>query len=222
MTKLRQLWLLTALAAVAVLAGGYFLMVSPQSSKAQSLRDEADSQLMANRQLQSQIAMLKKQQKDLPRQQAELAKFAAKIPGNPALPALIRALSDSADRSGVDLVSVSPAAPAFAKGVAPDGTQLARSVLGPNGSVLATIPVSINITGTYGNVSQFLNELEALPRAMLVGGLTVVPRPAASADGTAVDADTLQATLTTNVLMTTKAPAAPARPVAPATADATK
>ncbi len=55
--------------------------------------------------------MLKAQAKDLPKQQARLAAVAAKIPDNPALPALIRALTKAADEANVELVSLAPAPP---------------------------------------------------------------------------------------------------------------
>jgi Tfp pilus assembly protein PilO len=119
MTRLRQLWLLTALGAVAVMAGGYFLLAAPQASKAAALRDEAETQLQQNKTLKSQIDMLNKQKKDLPAQQAKLAKFVGLIPNNPGLPALMRALSDAADNSGVELLSVSPKLPTYAKAVNP-------------------------------------------------------------------------------------------------------
>lgn len=211
MTKLRQLWLLTALAAVAVLAGGYFLLVSPKSTQASTLRGEAQQQRTTNQGLQAQIDQLNKQKKDLPKQQQLLAEFAGKIPGNPALPALIRALSDAADNAGVDLVSVTPAAPVYAK---PETGGQSAGVPAPNNTVLVTIPVGVQVVGHYSNLTQFFNEIENLRRAMVVSGLDISRGAVTSA--TEVDADLLKAIVTTNVLMTAKAPAV-AAPVAPPT-----
>jgi Tfp pilus assembly protein PilO len=230
MTKLRQLWLLTALGAVAVLAGGYFLLVSPKSGQASALRGETQEQQSANQVVKSQIDQLNKQKKDLPAKQALLAEFAGKIPNNPALPALIRTLSDSADKAGVELVSVTPGTPTFSAPARGEGGGRAASrVEGPNNTVLATIPVALVVEGHYSNVTQFFAELESLNRAMLVGGLdigratggsTVAPAGAAGAQ-TVVDAGLLHATVNASVLMTTKAPAPVAAPAAPA-ADVTK
>jgi Tfp pilus assembly protein PilO len=225
MTKLRQLWLLTALGSLAVLAGGYFLLVSPQASKAAALREEADTQLQANRQIQSSIALLNKQKKDLPKLQAELEKFAIKIPNNPALPSLIRGLSDAADASGVQLNSISPAVPNWTKGVnLTNRTQTNSTISAPGGAVLVDIPVAIEVSGTYGQISQFFSELESLPRAMMVGGFALRPGgptgTSASAT-TTVDQDMLTATISSQVSMTAKQAAAPPPPVAPST-DATK
>jgi len=230
MTKLRQLWLLTALAAFAVLAGGYFLLVSPKSSQASSLRGETATQQTANQAVKSQIDQLNKQKRDLPAKQALLAEFAGKIPSNPALPALIRTLSDAADKAGVELIAVTPGMPTFTKAPGAQSGAAGGNVAAPKGQVLATIPVTLSVEGRYSNLTEFFAELESLPRAMLVGGLDI---SRSSGSAVAVNTNTaggvaapvtpglLHASITTNVLMTTKAPVPVAVPVA-APADATK
>jgi Tfp pilus assembly protein PilO len=227
MTKLRQLWLLTALAAVAVLAGGYFLLVSPKSGEATTLRGEAASQQVTNQGVRAHIDQLNKQKKDLPAKQALLAEFASKIPSNPSMPAFIRLVSDAADKSGVELISVTPGTPLFTK--AAGGANLT----GPGNTVLATIPVALGVEGHFANITQFFAELESLPRAMLVGGMdleriknSVIADTGTDANGAPIpqavdDGKLVQAKITTSVLMTTKAPAPVAAPVAPP-ADATK
>jgi Tfp pilus assembly protein PilO len=219
MTKLRQMWLLTALGSLAALAGGYFLLVSPQASKAAGLRNEAETQQQANAKLTSQIKMLNAQKKDLPAQQAELAKFASKIPSNPAMPALIRSVSDAADNAGVELRSLSPSQPVLVTaGTGRNATAVTATA--PYGMALAQIPVSIKVVGNYSQVSQFLSEVEGLPRAFLVSGLAVKPGAEApqgadsAAAATTADSDLLTADLTGQLYMTTKV----AAPVAPKTA----
>jgi Tfp pilus assembly protein PilO len=222
MTKLRQLWLLTALGTLAALAGGWFLLVTPKANQASALRSDVDAQLAANRTLQRQIDALTKQKKDLPKLQAELEKFATKIPNNPALPALVRSLSDAAENSGVELVAVSPSVPVLAPAAAPvtgaTGTVTAAAAA-PAGLTLAHIPVTVGVKGTYSQISAFLAEIEGLSRAFLVTTVAVTP-PATSATGTAVDADKLTAALTGRLFMTTAV--APVVPVRPVTEDTTK
>jgi hypothetical protein len=105
------------------------------------------------------------------------------------------------------------------------------NVPAPNGSVLVTIPVNVRVNGTYAELTQFLNEIESLRRAMVVSGFDVnyqeKKKDAAEDPGTAA-ANTgepghgpLTMDVTTSVMMTTKAPAPVAVPVAPP-ADATK
>jgi len=221
MTKLRQLWLLTAVGSVLVLAAGYFLLVSPKASKAASIRAEAAAQEQANAKLRTQIQMLNRQKKDLPRQQAELQKFAARIPNNPALPALVRGLSDATDNAGIELVSVSPTAPTRVVSTAGGATTAAAA---STPLALAQIPITIKISGRYSQLSQFFSEVEGLPRAFLISGVTVTPDAgaAAAAPGTtsttesAAEPDSLTATITGSLYMTVKplAPTPVAAPVA--------
>lgn len=213
MTKLRQLWLLTAVGALAVVGIGYFVLVSPKASKASSLRAEAQQQVDANARLRGQIAQLNKQKKDLPKQQAELEKFAAKIPNNPALPSLVRALSDAAENSGVDLVSMSPATPVLVQ-PAVGGTTTAATASAAEPLTLAQIPISVQVDGTYSQVSQFLAEVEGMTRAFLVSGITMKEAPLKVQDPSGAGADeysgVLRVQLTGSMFMTAKvAPPAP-------------
>lgn len=211
MTKLRQLWLLTALASLAVLAGGYFLVVSPKASAAKSLRTEAEEQSDANRALQHKIQMLNAQKKDLPKLQAELDKFNTKIPDNPELPKLVRSLSDAADSSGVNLVAVTPSVPTLA--TANGAVAAAPSAT----TAIANIPVTVKVRGSYAQLAQFFSEIEGLPRAFLVTGAKVTPDKGDTNAGSAVAGNPLSAEVTGRLFMTTKAPA-PVAPAAPADA----
>lgn len=233
MTRLRQLWLLTALGSLAALMGGYFLLVSPQNSKAEALRTETEEQEARNAQLQSQINMLNKQKKALPEQQALLSRFAGLIPNNPAMPRFVRALSDAADNAGVELVSISPKTPEWAKAVnTQTGVEMAGRVDAPKGQVLVGIPVELKVAGEYSQLTQFFTEIEELNRALLVSDFSVkrVDKLPRQAETVAADAsidvevlDQLEATISTRVWMTKKAPAAPAAPTTTASdADVTK
>ncbi len=219
MDKTRQWTILTAVGVVAVLLVGWFVLVSPQRSHAANLRSQAGEQEQSNATLQSKVSMLRQQAKDLPRQQARLAEISQKVPDNPALPSLIRALSDAADSSGVELVSLAPSPPAA---VTAAGSQPTGKGAQP-ASPLAQIPVSIQIQGTYFNVEQFFNAVESLSRAMLVTGVSMSPMAGAGATAAAgqkaIPAGTLTATVTARVFMApTVALPTSAKPVASAPA----
>ena len=226
MTKLRRLWLLTAVASIAVLASGYFLLVSPQNTKAASIREEVDTQQQINRQLKSQIDMLNKQKKDLPAQQAKLAKFAGLIPTNPALPRLIRSLTDSADNAGVELTLIAPELPKWTKGVnTQTRVEQPGRLTAPNGHVLATIPLKLRVYGTFSEVTQFFTELEQMNRALMVVQMhveqaEVVRKLPFGVEVKDQNPDMVVADIGANVLMTKKAAAAPVPSAAPTT-DAT-
>ena len=220
MTRARQWSVLTAVACLAVLAAGWFVVVKPQRSHAASLRSQAADVLQSNQTLQAQIAHLRAQAKDLPNQQRKLAEIATKVPDSPALPTLIRQLSAAADSSGVNLVSLSPGQPTLVqtavvpvKPVAPTGTGTAATGTAPTAPVttsatsapaamLASIPLQIQVQGSYFNLEQFFAALELLPRAMKVTQFTAGPLSAGGAGGgVTVAPGTLNVTMTASVFM---------------------
>ena len=170
--------------------------------------------------------MLQAQAKDLPRKQADLARVAAKIPDNPALPSMIRALTAAAASAGVELVSVAPgppapvAVPVAAAPVTPpaDGTDPAAPAPAAGAVVptataagaLAAIPLAVNVVGGYFEVAQFMSNLENLPRALRVTNLTLAPGASATAgEGASTSVDdgrSLTATITGSVFLAADRP----------------
>lgn len=223
MDKLKQWIAFTVLGVLAVLAAGWFLLVSPKRADADALGQQAATQVTANSMLQTQLAVLKSQAKNLPQQQAQLAKVAAKIPDNPAEPALIRALDSAATAAGVELVSISPSLPAAAAApaaatvpVAPGAAKAVPKVGAPvapaGAGSLQSISVAINVVGSYFQIEQFFNGLEHLSRATKVTGFSLAPGAnpvkAAAAGATADDGKTLTTTITAQVYMATGRPPA--------------
>jgi Tfp pilus assembly protein PilO len=209
MDKLKQWVALTLVAVVAIVAAGWFLLISPKRSEAAAVRTDAASVVAANQGLELQLATLKAQAKQLPAQQAKLAAVQAKIPDNPALPALIRALAQAADKAGVELVSLAPGTPALV--VAPvAGTPVAAPAagtavtpvtaapLGTAAGTLSSISVTVSVVGGYFQVEQFLDMIEGLTRAMKVTTFSLVPgtNPVKKVVGQALaNASTLNATI---------------------------
>jgi Tfp pilus assembly protein PilO len=243
MTRTRQWSLLTALLVVGVLAAGWFAVVAPKRSDAAALQGRANTQEQENVTQEQQIAMLKELAKDLPSQRAKLSVIQRQLPGNPALPTLIRDLSRAAGKSGVNLVSLSPAVPApvvpvavapvavvaapAADGAAPstDATGPAADGAAPAATVapaaatesLNVMALQINVTGSFFEIEQFLNGVESLRRPMLVRSFDV------AADAT-TEAVTGQLSLTLNAEVFLRSPApvvAVATPVATSTATST-
>jgi hypothetical protein len=66
MDKVKQFVALTVVGALAILAAGWFLLVSPKRTEASDLREQAATQQSANAGLETQLARLKSQAKDLP------------------------------------------------------------------------------------------------------------------------------------------------------------
>ena len=214
METLKQWIALSVLAALAVVAGGWFLVISPKRSEAAEVRTQVAGQLSSNDVLATQIEVLKAKSRDLPAEQARLARVAAKIPENPGLPNYVRSLLDASAATGVELVSITPgqpvlaAAPAAAAPADPNAPAPAAAPAAPAAGAagqLATIPVSINVVGGFFEVTQFMVQLEQLPRAMRVNNLTMTPGTAPT--GGTVDAaelasgDSLTSTISGTIYM---------------------
>jgi Tfp pilus assembly protein PilO len=185
---MKQWVALAAVAALVILAGGWFLLVSPKRSSAADLRAQADSKQRANQALQTTLADLRAKAKGLPAQQAKLAAVAAKIPDNSAMPNLIRALNAAADSTGVELVSMAPGQPtAVAPAVAAAKVTTATATSGstatsPNAAAgsaavgtLQSIPVNLSVVGSYFQVAEYLDRLENLTRAFRVTSFSLAP-----------------------------------------------
>lgn len=230
MDKLKQAVALTVLGCLAILAAGWFLLVSPKRGEAADLRSQAADQVATNDKLKTELQVLKAQAKELPAEQAKLAAVSTKIPDNPALPGLVRALLEASTATGVELVSIAPgqpelvapvapaapaapaagqAAPASAGAAAPAATA-ATPPPGPAGQ-LANIPVAINVVGDYFEVRSFMDALENLPRALRVHTLSITPGASPTApEGAEVsteDGRSLTSTINGFVFMAANRPA---------------
>jgi Tfp pilus assembly protein PilO len=212
-SKMKQWVALAAVAALVLAAGGWFLLVSPKRADAAALRTQVGEKQQANQVLQTQIAALKAQAKDLPKQQATLAAVAAKIPNNGAMPTLIRSLNSAADDTGVELVSMAPTAPTPVVAAAATGaTTAATGTARPSGAAAAavgsleSVGVTLNVVGSYFQVAEYLDRLEGLARAFRVTTFAVVPgsnpvKPSAS-QSTSDSGKVLSATITGLVFQT--------------------
>lgn len=237
MDKIKQWVALTVLAALAVAAGGWFLLVSPKRGEASDLRAQTATQEATNATLRTELQVLQAQAKELPKEQADLARVAAKIPDHPALPALIRALTAASTSAGVDFVSLTPGAPAPvvvaapapvapppgaetpASPAAPVAPAAGAAAPAPAGGTLTAIPVTIEVVGDFFQVEQFVAALEQLPRALRVTGVAVTPGlspTSQQAAEAALDGRSLTSTITGQVFLA--AGAAPVTPVVAPTA----
>jgi Tfp pilus assembly protein PilO len=182
MTKIQQ-WLAIAVVAIlAIVAAGWFLMISPQKSKAAGFRTDTASELQANQSVQSQVTVLAQQEADVPAEQAQIAAILQKIPDNPAMPNFIRTLTAAAKVTGVELMSIgaNPAAAvapivAAAPAVVASGAAAAPAAPASSALALDAVPLSLSFNGSYFQVQQFLAAVEKFPRTTLVTSVQLAP-----------------------------------------------
>ena len=241
MDKMKQWVALTVVGVLAIVVGGWMLLISPKKSEASDLKTQAEQVQTSNRGLEVQLATLKAQQKQMPQFQAKLAQLSAKIPNNPALPGLIRALSAAADDAGVELVTVAPSVPtAYQPAAAPAQVVAPTAKSGSTTSapaqpraaapatLLQVINLNLNVAGGYFETEQFFDKLEKLTRAFKVTSFSMAPganpvKPVAGTGGTTaptsatnLDGSSLLTTIAASVYMSTPAAATAPAVVAPA------
>ena len=223
MTRRNEL-VLAGVGALLVLVAATLLLVRPTrqaTADAKAERDTAVSESQALRDQIKALEALKPHQAEL-RSKATLAK--AEFPASPALPALVDALQDAAGLAGVELGTVAPSTPK-------------TSTASP---LLAEITTTVNVSGGYFEIQDFLVRLENLvkgadpgridPRSMLIesvnlasGSGTATGDSAAATADTSTSADELSGNIVLTVFQlaqpsgTSSTPAAPAATASPGT-----
>ena len=188
MTKIQQWLAVGVVGCLAILAVGWFALVSPQRSHAHRIDQSVgtvDSRISDLRlQLEQQLA----KQRNLPQEEVALAELQTRIPSTPNLPSMIRQLVTAASTAGVDLSTIAPSTPATVTPLAGESSTITGVVM---------VPLSITITGTYYNVEEFFSNVHSMSRSLLVSGFSMAPlKP----NGTA--SPVLTVTLTARAFMT--------------------
>jgi Pilus assembly protein, PilO len=160
--------LLGVAALVLVLVAGAMVLVRPQRQAASQARDDERAARRESQALHDQIRALEALKADEPALREQASKALAEFPPTPALPGLVNALQDMADKAGVELASVSPSTPK----------------LSSEHPQLAEIATQVTVNGGYFEIQDFLSRLEDLvngadtsigvpPRSLLVGSLAL-------------------------------------------------
>ena len=156
----RQATLLSVLGAVLLLVVGYLFVVKPKQDEIADIRTEIQSTQDQQRQVEAQIARLEQVRATIPEVEAAIAAADTIVPHDDAkLSAAVRQLQVAANDSGTELTTVSLARPAAV-------TDTETTVPAD----LASINVSVTITGGYYQIVDFLRRIEdpvISPRAIL-------------------------------------------------------
>jgi Tfp pilus assembly protein PilO len=191
-------WYLGAgMAAVLVMLAGWFLLVSPQQGQAAEITATAEAKAGNVKTLELQIASLKAESKNLPRLQKQSAAIRAHLPMTPDMPSLLRDISNQAKAAGVTLVGVTPQQPTRLSVIPSQGAASGASSLTGSGQVNA-IPLTIQLTGSFVQVRNFLTNLENMQRSLL---LTDIDITRADATGGTSGNKELKATLSGRTFM---------------------
>src|SRR6202035_1454821 len=129
---------------------------SPQSTALSQANQRADTARQHQTDLRAQIRALTLAKKTSSAVEAQIATFKQLIPNTPQLAAFIDAADGAAAASGINLTAISPAQASVTKG-----------------STVQELHLSMTITGSYFQVIDFVNRLDALPRLVVVDGLSL-------------------------------------------------
>ncbi len=145
-----------AFAVVAVLA--VMFLVLPKMREVSGTQEQLAEAETIQSGLRNQLASLREAEAQAPDVRAQIAQLANQVPPTADLPALLRLLTQAADGSAVDFLTVSPQNP-----------------IADASGQFSTIPTSISVTGGYFALDGFLFRLETLPRAAKVLSISVSP-----------------------------------------------
>lgn len=164
-----KMWILiAAILSVAVLAMGWFLGVSPKLDEMNSANDQRVSVEQQNKLHEARVAELKKQFENIDELKEKLAEFQLALPPGDELSTFLGQLHALEASSGVLLTKF--AASDGQSYVAAPGATTNPLVTADN---FVAITIDLTVTGTRGQVIDFLNDLQYGDRLFLVTKLTV-------------------------------------------------
>jgi hypothetical protein len=218
-TSNNRLWILVAgMLAVAVIALGWFLGISPKLAEASTASDQREGIEATNEQYRQETDQLKSDFENLAPLKAELAEMVGQLPANANYSAFLDEVDALASAESVDVANVSFGAPAV---LPVEGAAAAETVPAPadgeatnavpSGSVI-TIPTTLTITGSFGDLRAMIGKLQTGDRLFLISGLDFSETGAtdvaadASSGGYSVGVTGLLYVLTDGTTLITSAP----------------
>lgn len=167
--------LLSALLAIIVVAGWWFLLYSPRSEEITEVQASTDEVIAQQSLLRTRIAALREVRENAPEVEAQLAASESILPHDTDLPSALRQLQLAANESNATLVATTPSRPEplvpdAAAGAAPatDGDVAAPATA--SGLQLHRIPLHLEFHGGYFQILDALRRLEdpaISPRGMV-------------------------------------------------------
>lgn len=176
-----RLWLVGGLLAAAVLfAAGWFFVISPQRSQAQSLREQAATAQLNLASLRHRLTDLEQQSANLDQYRAELARDRRALPATPSLAEFLRELQSAGDSARVTVTGLIVGAP----------TQTDAA-----GTKVISLPVTLTVSASADRLGLFLDQVQRVqPRAILITTASAVPdQKSRTLDGLVALTLTLQA-----------------------------
>ncbi len=200
----RNILILGLLIIVLLVAGYYFLLLSPLLNRLdERVQERSDKEAqLAN--LQQEVAQLEAVRRNAPETERQLLELSKRIPAQPEIPTLVVQIEEIAGASGVTQLSLEPGTPGPP----------------PGGGDFSVVPITMSFEGTYEQLQDFLLRTRNLARLVTVNGVTYEE---VTEEGTTLEGveQPLQVELEAEVYFQPEDVPAGAAPVAPAPPETT-
>lgn len=161
-----------ALVLVVVAALAWLLVVGPETSSLAEARAEIQSTRDQNQVLATQLHALEAQRQQLGPTRKVARSLARKFPPTADQPGLFEEVTAAAVSAGIGADGVTTLAPSAPQVGGADPAAGVGATPATGGS-LASQTVTVSITGGYDQTVQLLHNLEHMPRAYLIDGVTI-------------------------------------------------
>ena len=174
-----RMWVIGAtLAIVVILTGGWVIGIAPQLATAANANRDRVNVVAANMRNQLVLAKLKKDYEHIDSLKNQLLTLQSAVPPAANISSFVTELNTLAGAHKVTLNSItvsdarpySPVAQATPAKSSPAGSPQTNSKITIENFV--TIPVQISVTGDYGNVLNFVDDVQSGQRLILVSALS--------------------------------------------------
>ena len=157
---MRRNVLILVMVLILIAVAYFFLVFQPQSRNIEEARLAAEAMEQREQELTLELRRLESLRDNAPELQAKLQRLDAAIPTNdPQLAQFILLVEEAANTSGIEWLSVAPGLPAAVEG-APGALE---------------VSITMNVTGGYFQVQDFLVRLENLSRAVKISTISLGP-----------------------------------------------
>lgn len=178
----------------------FFVGFRPQQDRINELRDQQEQTEQEIQNLQAQLERLQELQRMEPQLRAQASRLQDALPADPRLPDFILQVQDAANLAGIDFLSISPSLPSAFTPPGDGGG-------GQGGGDLQAINVSVQTTGRFFALEDFIIRLERLPRAVRIDNFSL--SPGGGEDTAPGEPPVLSVTFSMQMFLETVAPVSP-------------
>lgn len=181
--------ILGLLGLIAIVAGGYFVLLSPVQVRIDALVVKRTQTQDEVNKVRAQVAEIERYKREVGELEKRLALLKDRLPSEKETPTLYRAVSTAAEQAGLGVALFQP------KAAVPK-------------DVVSEIPITISAQGSYHQLAKFFEQVAGLPRVVNVNDFKMT--------GLGKSKDSMKADLTLATYMYRSAPPPPpAKPGAP-------